>query len=516
MVTILSTVKAPHYVLSMGSVMVLTMFFTYSACVHQNECPALPHLPTISNTWDNPPGNFLSRFIVSHVALAMALAQYVIWTPLANTKKCEKLLLALGLFSIFCFSIVGAICDDDSNPQCRGNGVIHSVCAVTFLVLYTMNMILISFVKDHQKPNTAGNVALKLLALLAMVSKLRWLPLVAPTFVGNFGDQTVIAVIEWTDVLVVISWTVFYVWKNRQSWSFRLQIEDDSDTGRTSSTDTTIFRCSVYAVTIVVLVLFFGTLTVCYYFITKQGRVPKGSFPWISDMFVMPPGNWISRWTLVFGATLSGFGQVCLYFMDGTSGVNWMDKAMTGLSLFAILGLAVVGCVNEKELHWLHFTAAGVFFVGYDVFMILRTCRTTSSAAFTVRSKCMLGVLCVVSCCCTWFRCFDSGSAFLKMVGVGNDEHLTGYVLPVIEWLDALTIVCYMSGALFAHGKKTAQNIGLAIVWTEEEEDAVALAVGGGGVGGCVCCCSSPSMQDTNALGVPLTSTHSMEYSEMR
>ena len=78
----------------------------------------------------------------------------------------------------------------------------------------------------------------------------------------------------------------------------------------------------------------------------------------------------------MFGSTLSGFGQVCLYHMDNKK--QLIDKMLTGLSLFAILGLSIVGCVNEKELHWLHFLGAGMFFGGYDLFMILRTLRLKS------------------------------------------------------------------------------------------------------------------------------------------
>ena len=110
---LIASIKVPLYSAIAGCSMIACMFFTYYTCVHQQECPALPKLPTISNTFDNPPGNFVSRFVISHVALAMSLCQWAIWTPLASTNKYEKLFLNIGLLSIFCFSIVGAICDDD-------------------------------------------------------------------------------------------------------------------------------------------------------------------------------------------------------------------------------------------------------------------------------------------------------------------------------------------------------------------------------------------------------------------
>ena len=41
--------------LTVSTLMCGTMFTTYYFCVHDSECPALPKLPTISNTWEDPP-----------------------------------------------------------------------------------------------------------------------------------------------------------------------------------------------------------------------------------------------------------------------------------------------------------------------------------------------------------------------------------------------------------------------------------------------------------------------------
>ena len=52
-----------------GALEVATQLTTYTVCVEVGHCPKLPHLPTISNTWDNAPGNYISRFVVSIVSL---------------------------------------------------------------------------------------------------------------------------------------------------------------------------------------------------------------------------------------------------------------------------------------------------------------------------------------------------------------------------------------------------------------------------------------------------------------
>ena len=62
-----------------GLLQVVTMFTTYGFCVHEGHCPALPELPTISNTWELPPGNFLSRWVVGMVSMMMGLGQFAIY-----------------------------------------------------------------------------------------------------------------------------------------------------------------------------------------------------------------------------------------------------------------------------------------------------------------------------------------------------------------------------------------------------------------------------------------------------
>ena len=47
-------VPARYLAAGMASLQVSLMLFTYTACILQDECPHLPRLPTISNTWDNP------------------------------------------------------------------------------------------------------------------------------------------------------------------------------------------------------------------------------------------------------------------------------------------------------------------------------------------------------------------------------------------------------------------------------------------------------------------------------
>ena len=202
--------KAPTYALAAGSVMVLTMLTTYSFCVHQQQCPALPHLPTISNTWDNIPGNFLSRFVVNHVALAMALLQWTIFTPRLRTKKCAKFSLGAGVLACFFLSIVGAICDSSNGAECEGEGVVHSVSAVLFFTLYNINMILVSCDKKKRTTSTCHHNLMRLLTVFSTILKTRFVLPLLTSFPGfAIGDQTYLALFEWTDTFCIIGWSYY-------------------------------------------------------------------------------------------------------------------------------------------------------------------------------------------------------------------------------------------------------------------------------------------------------------------
>jgi hypothetical membrane protein len=439
--------------------MIITMLTTYKLCVSGDKCPALPKLPTISNTWDNPPGNYLSRLIVSHVALAMGLGQWVIWSPLASAKKCEKLLLGLGLFSCLCLSFVGAICDDDANPQCMGNNTLHSVSAIVFFVLYNINMCVLSCHKKNPSTSNCHRYIMFLLTLLSTLFKIRYVLPMVSTF--SVGDQTPVAIFEWCDTFTIITWTVYYICKNRKDFYLQLRVEDSE----ASSTDTLAIRFPLYNIAWAILFLSFSTLISCFYFLDHAGRIPKGSWPYISDMFVYTPGNWISRWSLVIGSTMSGFTQVCLYYLDGKTSIS--DKALTALSIISLLGLSGVGCINEKENHTLHIISAAVFFVGYNLYMFLRTLRQSVALEIN-RWNTFTGFIALLSCVLTFLRFTTSGNVFMNN-HFGGVEHVSSFIGPVLEWCDTILIISYLACSIFAYGKSKTQAYGLAIVSKETD-----------------------------------------------
>ena len=142
---------------------------------------------------DDPPGNFLSRFVIGNVCFCFGMLQFILWRPERPNFKHASLFMALGIFSTFCLSVVGAICDSASDKECRGNNTIHSTAAVTFFVLYNMNMVLLTSKGGRWKAPS-----LLLPVLLSAICKARWLFSSSEALAPQ--DLTFLAIIEWSDV----------------------------------------------------------------------------------------------------------------------------------------------------------------------------------------------------------------------------------------------------------------------------------------------------------------------------
>ena len=154
-------------------------------------------------------------------------------------------------------------------------------------------MCLLSCKKKKKSTSHCHRNILIVLTLISFITKARFLlPYVNTSYA--IGDQTPLALFEWTDTLTIIGWTVFYICKNRTNFSLRLRIEDTNDNDEdnenematTETTETTAMRFSLYNITWTVLAMTTLTLCVCFYFLDKAGSIPKGSWPYISDMFV--------------------------------------------------------------------------------------------------------------------------------------------------------------------------------------------------------------------------------------
>ena len=144
-----------------------TILTTWYLCAYvEGSCPALPHLPTISDTWVPAPGNYLSRWVTAVVCIVMGVAQWVIYAintgktgfaPHITNNQLASGISIVGFVSCVLLSWVAAICDNDNAPSCRGNGTIHSIFAVSFFIGYNVMMAVSTFSKPQKRSAMASS-----------------------------------------------------------------------------------------------------------------------------------------------------------------------------------------------------------------------------------------------------------------------------------------------------------------------------------------------------------------------
>ncbi|KAJ8600202.1 hypothetical protein CTAYLR_002001 [Chrysophaeum taylorii] len=266
--------------------------------------------------------------------------------------KFAKVSLWMGLVGAFFLSWVGAICDDADAPSCMGNNTIHTTCAVIFFVLYDLKMLLnISDAVD------ATLCALSCAATASLVT-----------------SEWALAVVEWTDVALIMAWTLRQVSARCGGVSWCLAKKESVEP---------LWTVDVTTVTKATALFYFGTLAITAVVGLRAGYLPTepGQLWYISDMWTQVPGNWISRWGVVRGAH---FGWLTLGGLYAAADGDKTRRALLGIGMIALFGLSVVGCCNENENLTIHCFAAEVFFVGYDILMVgtFITSRSTRLAAF--------------------------------------------------------------------------------------------------------------------------------------
>ncbi|GAB5353442.1 hypothetical protein AAMO2058_000036800 [Amorphochlora amoebiformis] len=352
---------------------------SYLAFVAQG---GMAFLPTISRTWEQPPGSIFSRTIgVFSIDMMYIISLFIYW---ARTNKRAQLstdriqfsegtILVISLIGLFSLTWVTSICDSP-NPQCRGNNMLHLAVAIPYFVLYNMYILIVSFEpvpdRGEDPPQFLSRLCNRhfLLAIISAISKVRW--------IIGLPKDVIFAIFEWTDGAIIIFWVISYVSKHCKTVTYnivhwpdglRLAAIDSEESFGPFITLKTLRGFAIGFCLITLLVTFISAFVF--------GQLPKDHIPFISDLWVYIPGDWLSRWGVAHGVLCSIFSQILLYFSQVTPPANpnalkhW--KILTGLAITSFLALSMVGAVNETENKPIHFLAAGVFFSGYDLYILL-------------------------------------------------------------------------------------------------------------------------------------------------
>lgn len=111
------------------------------------------------------------------------------------------------------------------------------------------------------------------------------------------------------------------------------------------------------------------TIIVCYTIAVSLGHVPVW-LPMISDCAVEAPEKYPFRWGIVLSGAFFAAQSVLVYGADRPYS---RSKLALFLGLLTSFALSVVGVVNEVEDNTVHSAAAVVFFIGYEINMIVLT-----------------------------------------------------------------------------------------------------------------------------------------------
>lgn len=432
--------------------------FTYTSCVHEGHCQVF--LPTISATWVYPPENYVSRWVVGILSMLMGLVQYAIYRfdEKGLSPGWNKALLYMGLTACMGLAWVGAICDS-TTASCRGNGTLHGVSAGIFFVLYNLNMIILTI----KNPDPVSSE----LALVAgsVLAKLRFSSTVTDALDSRLGgawNDWIGAFIEWADVLLVALWTWRYVARRGKDYRFGIVNRNTES----PDTPTPLNFFSMALTQILSVAWFLGALVIPAIFYKEQGRWPKGGIPYISDTWVYPPGNWISRYADVSGAALAAVTHLCAYYVEKDSGVKGrtvQSLPMTILALVALFGGSVVGCVDESENGTIHVIAATTFFAGYDIFMVLIAAQLLGT---DFCKGVLAGLLALVSIATKVRFIHPGGSLADSLLG------LWPYIPQALEWADAAAIIAFLITYMAAFGDRK-KDIGVALYKLGEEKQVL-------------------------------------------
>jgi len=312
-------------------------------------------LPTISHTWEDAPMSYVSRWTIGMLTLPFALTNVAGYYN-SQRGNADAILAALAVGGVFCFSWVGAICDD-TLPACRGNNAIHSAFAITFFMLYDIYMFGVAFFRPIGRRASAQ---LKLCAVASAASKIRWLPIFStPFFLAAFPW---LPVLEWGNVAVVIAWTELSTRGCALDYA-ALDVAPEARGGPTAAPLSSFVTTA--AAGAVALATCFGTLIATLAAGVATQTLPPQAVPFISDLWVYQPGDWFARWGVVHGAQVAILGQVLVAARCDPTGA-----LPQGLAVVALVALSVVGVVDEVEDPTVHFAAAFVWFAGYDAFLL--------------------------------------------------------------------------------------------------------------------------------------------------
>ncbi len=405
---------------------------------------------------DYAPANFISRISIGVGCVGMYTVQYLMFfsgqaadcagMTCATAAPRDRVLLLTGLTAVLCLSVVGAVCSGEALPECRGSTAVHYTAAILFFVLYDV-LVAVLLLREQRSGRLGQSLRRWLWALGAgsALSKARvlWPLLSARRADGSLAsprDFPGLAVFEWADVGTIISFTQSYVAATCGDLSIALV------RARAPSEPPVLWRMNGHKVLAIALRYAFGTLVACLVISIALGTLDKPGLPMISDTFVWPPGNWISRWAGVIGTTYLSLFHLMFWacYRDRVGRVH--SYVLLALSLVGGLACSLVMVVSETEDRALHIVSAVSFFVLYDAFVLYYNAIHTTRVLWSSPEEPLLahGAPAPVSrsrLALLWALWLLSVAAKARFI---FSPAAVRSVASVLEWADALCILGFL------------------------------------------------------------------------
>jgi hypothetical protein len=374
----------------------------------------------------------------------MALLQPIIFKPLSNILRWPKANLALGLIATVGLSIVGAVCDSESDPECRGQNLFHSISAVVFFVLYNANMVIVTCT-HHRFAGAA-------LAVLCVGLKARWL--LHTSFAAKLGapqDQTLLAIFEWLDTFAIQGWNLWYIYAHRPAATMDLTTPIAVPATPTNSVFVSLHTFGIAATT-----LHGANLLVTLVAAIVSGTIPAGTIPTIGELWVSPPGNWVSRWCVPLGGSCALLSHILVAMIESEGpsesgarraahrGVRAYPIASHALAVVGLGGLTIAGVANIEEGPDLHAFGTLVFVAGYTLFMVAHTVAKGASRAVSPSI--------LVACTLSAALVLALPDRLLPAILVGDSPKA------VCEWVFAIGSLVYFTGTMLSHGTRASSG----------------------------------------------------------
>jgi len=404
-------------------------------------------VPMISDTWVEPPGSYVSRWMIGNGAGLFAIINvglYFIENANAEVSVINpKWILAMTLVASFLLSWLAAICENHE-PSCMGNPILNFFCAAGFFALYDLSMLLTYINRRKRAGKSQWGIDIIMVLQSIIVTLIIVMSRLLLQDESDLGVSTFIAVLEWINVFIVLVLTIHCVFTSKGVNNYGVGFVDTS-VARFSTVRgedvSLVWAVSAYEVSLACVTLYLTTLGVSCVVGLCMGYLPKveGEFWYISDMWVDIPGDWISRWGGIQGSHLGYLMQVCLLFASSNKsrGIGLI------ISEIAMVGLSIVAVCNEKENPTIHFFGAGAYFGGYDIFILLTlfdNCRRLVKnkdigEMVWIWMSFLFGIIAVVS----------------HLYRLSSDGKIVGTLAALLEWTDALAIIGFAFSDVRAH-----------------------------------------------------------------